>query len=133
MIKSPFIIEFPKIGNPSIGYISLAEKNNLPFEVKRVYWTYFTPESVKRGGHAHHEVEQILIASAGKIVVETEMPGDNKQSFLLDSPNLGLYLPKFCWHVMKYTHNAVQLCIANLAYTESDYIRDYDEFKKIIL
>src|SRR5688572_24638645 len=99
MFKPPYIMDFSKIGSPSVGYISVAENSNLPFEVKRIYWTYFTPESVRRGGHAHHEVEQILIASAGKIVVETEMPGDVKHSFVLDSPNLGLFLPKYCWHV----------------------------------
>jgi len=53
MYNEPTLINFPKIGNPSLGYISLAENDNLPFEVKRIYWTYFTPEDVERGGHSH--------------------------------------------------------------------------------
>ena len=113
------------------GYISVSENETLPFIVNRVYWTYFTPESIQRGGHAHHELEQILVAVAGKIIVETEMPGEVKERFILESPNVGLLLPKYCWHIMQYTHNAVQMCISNIAYDEKEYIRDYEEFKKI--
>ncbi len=131
MIREPKIIQFPKFGNSSLGYISLAENESLPFEVKRVYWTYFTPEDVERGGHCHIELQQILIAIAGTITVKTEMPSGIQQNFILDHPSKGLLIPKLCWREMKYTHNAVQVCIANIAYDESDYIRDYVEFKKI--
>lgn len=113
------------------GYISVSENNSMPFEVKRVYWTYYTPESIRRGGHAHHALEQILVAVSGKIIVETEMPGAIKETFVLDSPNVGLLLPIYCWHVMQYTHSSVQMCIANIAYDEKDYIRDYAEFLKL--
>ena len=131
MHKTPSLINFPKIGNSSLGYISLAENETLPFEVKRIYWTYFTPEDVERGGHAHHDLEQILVAVAGKITVNTEMPGGIKNTFVLESPHQGLLIPKLCWREMKYTHNAVQMCIASIAYDERDYVRDYNEFKKI--
>ena len=127
----PKSIIFPKIGNSFLGYISLAENETLPFDVKRIYWTYFTPEDVERGGHSHIELQQILIAMAGTITVKTEMPGGVKQVFVLDSPNKGVLIPKLCWREMKYSHNAVQMCIASMAYDESDYIRDYNEFKKI--
>ena len=131
MTKQPKIIEFPKLGMPSIGYISPAENDNLPFIVKRIYWTYFTPEDVERGGHSHIDLEQILVAMAGTITVNTEMPGGLKQTFILDSPNKGLLIPKLCWREMKYTHNAVQMCIASIVYDEKDYIRDYEQFKAI--
>ena len=129
--KQPYIIEFPKLGNSVQGYISVAEKGNLPFEVKRVYWTYFTPESVQRGGHAHYQLEQILVAVAGKIIVTTQMPGEEEKTFTLETANVGIYLPTFCWHEMQYSHNAVQMCIANMAYEESDYIRDYNKFTSL--
>ena len=132
IIGEPKIIQFPKIGNSSLGYISVAENITLPFNVKRVYWTYFTPEDVQRGGHAHHDLEQILVAVAGKITVNTEMPGGLKNTFILESPNQGVYLPKYSWHIMQYSHNAVQMCIASMVYDEKDYIRDYGDFKKII-
>lgn len=129
-MKEPYIVKFPKIGNSVLGYISVAEKEKLPFEVKRIYWTYFTPESVQRGGHAHYHLEQILIAVAGKIIVTTQMPGKTEQQFVLDAAYTGIYLPKFCWHVMQYSHNSVQMCIASMVYEEEDYIRDYETFLK---
>jgi len=130
---NPYIIQFPKIGKTIEGYISVAEGDGLPFEVKRVYWTYFTPESISRGGHAHHFLEQILVAVSGRILVTTQMPGEEKQEFILDSAEKGLFLPKYCWHTMQYTHNSVQMCIANMVYQESDYIRDYNEFLQMAL
>jgi len=128
---TPRLINFPKIGSTLEGYISVAEKDVLPFAVNRVYWTYFTPESISRGGHAHHCLEQILIAVAGKIIVTTQMPGENEQKFILETADHGIFLPKYCWHTMQYSHNAVQVCIANMAYEQSDYIRDYEEFKNL--
>lgn len=124
----PFLIEFPKIGKPELGYISIAENENLPFVPKRVYWTYFTPEEVERGGHSHYDLHQILVAVAGKITVTTELLDGDKQEFVLEKPNVGLFIPKMCWRTMKYTHNAVQMCIASIEYDEKDYIRDYQEF-----
>ncbi len=127
-LSKPFLFEFPKIGNSSLGYISIAEKENLPFVPKRIYWTYFTPEEVQRGGHSHYDLHQILVAVAGTIVVTTEMLDGEKQEFLLDRPNIGIFIPKMCWRTMQYSHNAVQMCIASNEYDEKDYIRDYDEF-----
>lgn len=127
--SKPHIVEFKRIGDSSLGYISVAEKETLPFEVKRVYWTYFTPEDVQRGGHAHYHLEQILIAVAGKIIIKTELLNGEKEEFILDKPNMGLFIPKMCWRDMQYTHNAVQICLASIAYSEDDYIRDYDTFK----
>jgi WxcM-like, C-terminal len=131
MNSKPFIIEFPKIGNSQLGYISVAENETLPFEVKRIYWTYYTPESVERGGHAHYDLQQILVAMAGKIIITVETLDGNINEFILEQPYQGLYIPKNAWRTMKYTHNAVQMCIASNEYTEQDYIRDYEEFKKL--
>jgi hypothetical protein len=129
-LNIPFIIQFPKIGQSSLGYISIAEKENLPFIPQRVYWTYFTPEEVERGGHSHYNLQQILIAVSGKIIITTELKNGKKQEFILDSPDKGLYIPKMCWRTMKYTHNSVQICIASIEYDPEDYIRNYDDFKK---
>ncbi|MDB5203108.1 MAG: hypothetical protein JWQ27_2517 [Ferruginibacter sp.] len=130
-MTNPYIINFPRIGNSALGYISVSENDLMPFETKRVYWTYYTPESIRRGRHAHHALEQILVAVAGNITVETEMPGGLKEKFILDSPSVGLFMPKYCWHEMEYSHTAVQMCIASMVYEESDYIRDYEAFKKL--
>lgn len=126
----PQILDFGKIGSAHLGYISVAERDMLPFEVKRVYWTYHTPQDVQRGYHAHKELQQVLIAVAGTIHVSIETSSGELFNFMLDNPALGLYLPSMCWRTMKYSHNAVQICFASMEYNESDYIRSYNEFKE---
>lgn len=127
----PYIIEFPKLGESSIGYISVSENQiHIPFDVKRVFWTYFTPESIVRGRHAHHFTEQVLIAVTGRIVVNTELANGDIDIFVLDTPNKGLYVPPNSWHTTQFSHTAVQLVLASTFYNEEDYIRDYDLFKK---
>jgi hypothetical protein len=126
----PFLIEFPGIGKSEIGYISVAENTNLPFRVERVFWTYYTPQEIIRGRHAHHELEQILIAVAGSIRIQTESMEGVKEEFLLDKPSVGLYMPPDHWHTMQYSHSAVQLTLASFPFSEQDYIRDYEKFRK---
>jgi mannose-6-phosphate isomerase-like protein (cupin superfamily) len=129
--KDPHIINFPKIGDSPLGYISVTENKNLPFDVKRVFWTYFTPESVVRGRHAHHTTEQIIIAASGRIIVTIEDAQGKIDIFTLQEPNQGIYIPPNVWHTMQYTHTAIQLVLASTEYSEQDYIRNYDDFKKI--
>jgi dTDP-4-dehydrorhamnose 3,5-epimerase-like enzyme len=126
----PYLVEFPKMGDSTVGFISIAESTgNIPFEIKRVFWTYFTPESVVRGRHAHHRTEQILLAIAGRIIVTTEMRDGEIQTFVLDRPNIGVYIPPEAWHTMQYSHVAVQMVLTSTHYDENDYIRDYEAFK----
>jgi hypothetical protein len=130
--SKPHIIAFPKLGEPSIGYISVTETNKLvPFEIKRVFWTYYTPESIVRGRHAHYKTEQVLVAATGRIIVTTEEPNGTIQVFNLEAPTQGVYVPPNCWHTMQYSHTAVQLVFASTEYDERDYIREYQEFKKV--
>tara|TARA_B100000035_G_scaffold237455_1_gene205707 strand:- start:257 stop:664 length:408 start_codon:yes stop_codon:yes gene_type:complete len=131
-LENPYLIDFPKIGEPALGYISVAEKANLPFIPKRVYWTYFTPENIERGGHAHIQLQQVLIAVAGSIKVKIETIKGDKYNFNLNTPDLGLFIPKKSWRTMQYSHNAVQICIASIEYKEEDYIRQYKFFKNLI-
>ncbi|MBD0276533.1 MAG: FdtA/QdtA family cupin domain-containing protein [Bacteroidota bacterium] len=131
-MTSPYIIEFPKLGAPDIGYISVVEEAGLiPFTIKRVFWTYFTPESIVRGRHAHHKTEQVLIAVTGRIQVTVELLGSPIETFVLEKPNLGLYIPPNAWHTMQYSHTAIQMVLASTNFEEQDYIRDYDQFRKL--
>jgi len=127
----PYIVKFQKTGSSSLGYISVAEKETLLFVPKRIYWTYFTPEDVERGGHAHIVLEQILVAVSGRIELTIESVDGKIFDFVLQSPDIGVYIPKLCWRTMKYSHNAVQMCIASMEYDESDYIRDYKQFMQL--
>jgi len=132
-MERPHLIEFSKVGTSSLGYLSIAQNSTLPFRVERVYWTYFTPDSVIRGHHAHYELEQLIFAVSGNIEFVLENVNGEKLTFLLDRPNLGLYVPKMYWRTIKLSHSAVLLCLASQEYEESDYIRDYNTFKKIVL
>ncbi|MBX9888357.1 MAG: FdtA/QdtA family cupin domain-containing protein [Flavobacteriaceae bacterium] len=127
--QKPQMIQFGKIGSTQLGYISVAEvQDNVPFEIKRVYWTYYTPQDVIRGGHAHRALEQIIVAVSGTIIFNTEDKEGNKEEFILDSPDKALYIPKLVWRDIKFSHSAVLLCLASEFFEEDDYFRDYNEF-----
>ena len=128
---APHLIEFSKIGSPALGYISVGENTGLPFVVQRVYWTYFTPDSVIRGHHAHRELEQLIFAVSGRIEFILEALSGQTETFVLDSPNVALYIPRLYWRTIKFSHNAVLLCLASEEYSEEDYIRDYSEFRRL--
>jgi dTDP-4-dehydrorhamnose 3,5-epimerase-like enzyme len=130
--SQPHIIEFAKIGGSNLGYISVAEEyKNVPFEIKRVYWTYFTPNDVVRGGHAHKSLKQLIFAVSGVITFTTEDTQSKKETFVLDNPNKGLYFPEKIWRDIQFSHNAVLLCLASEVYEEEDYIRDYEAFNTL--
>jgi dTDP-4-dehydrorhamnose 3,5-epimerase-like enzyme len=126
------IIDFNKIGSSALGYITIAEGyKNVPFDIKRVYWTYHTPQDVTRGGHAHKNLQQIIFAVSGTIIFNTEDLEGNKQTFVLDHPSKGLYIPKMIWRDIHFSHSAVLLCLASENYDESDYYREYNDFKSL--
>lgn len=127
----PHLIDFSKVGKPELGYLTIAQNSGLPFRIERVYWTYFTPDEVLRGHHAHHELEQIIFAVSGQIDFELEALDGTKYNFALTRPNIGLYIPRLHWRTIKFSHNAVLLCLASLEYAENEYIRDYDFFKAL--
>lgn len=129
-MDTPRIIDFPKIGSQDLGYITVAEEQkNTPFEIKRVYWTYYTPQDIIRGGHAHKKLQQIIFAVSGTIEFNTLDLNGKTQNFILDTPSKGLYIPKLIWRDIKFSHSAVLLCLASELYEEDDYFRDFEEFK----
>jgi dTDP-4-dehydrorhamnose 3,5-epimerase-like enzyme len=130
-IYEPELLDFKRIGSSTLGYISIAEK--LPFEIKRVYWTYYAPHEVIRGHHAHKELSQVIFAVSGTIKFELENVRGVKQLFTLERPEMGLYIPRLHWRTMEFSHNAVLLCLASEVFDESDYMRDYNDFKKLTL
>lgn len=129
MNLEPHLIPFHTHGESAIGYLAVGQiQQDIPFEVKRVFWTYFTPQSVIRGRHAHHATSMILVAVHGRVEVHTELLNGQKNSFLLDRPDVGVFMPPLTWHTMQYSHDAVQLVLTDTAYKMEDYIRSYEEF-----
>lgn len=128
--NKPCIIEFDKIGSTELGYISVADEydERVPFKIERAYWTYYTPNNVQRGYHAHKELEQVIIAVSGVINFKIIDKKGNELHFTLDDPSKGLYVPKLYWREISFSHNAVLLCLASKSYDEKDYIREFKEF-----
>tara|TARA_R110001632_G_scaffold133590_1_gene248134 strand:- start:5049 stop:5459 length:411 start_codon:yes stop_codon:yes gene_type:complete len=125
----PYIIEINSIGSSDLGYISVAEiDGNIPFEINRVYWTYYTPNNVQRGFHAHKELFQVIVAVSGVINFKLITQFGKETHYTLDDPSKGLFIPKMHWREISFSHNAVLLCLASEKYDESDYIRDFDSF-----
>jgi hypothetical protein len=131
--NKPFLIHFDSHGSDREGMLTVAQNDpRIPFEIKRIFWVVDTPVGVARGRHAHRETEMVLIAVRGSIEVEVESRNFPKQSFKLDSQNTGLFLPILTWHTMRYSPDAIQLVLASAIYRASDYIRDYNEFLKLL-
>ena len=122
------IIDIPKIEDPR-GNLSVVEKDCLPFDIKRVYYLYDVPSNAYRGGHAHKEQLEVLIALSGSFTVVLD-DGKEKQRIILNKPNKGLLIPTGIWRELEdFSSGSVCLVLASDEFLESDYIRDYDQFK----
>lgn len=131
--KLPKIICFDQFGATSEGYLfSTQAAGNLPFLVKRVFWLQQVPENYSRGQHAHATTEELLVALRGTVTVTTQNAA-GKQTFTLNQPATGLYIPALHWVTLSFSADALLLCLASTDFNESDYIRDYEEFRRICL
>ncbi len=127
----PRIIEIPSIGRKDVGYVNIAEQcGGFPFQINRVFWISDVPTDLIRGRHTHYELEQVLVAVAGTVLVATEDKDGEEKEFELRRPDRGLYLPPLCWHTMKFLEGSALLSLASTEYREDDYIRDYQKFKE---
>tara|TARA_R110000868_G_C10325119_1_gene713571 strand:+ start:86 stop:493 length:408 start_codon:yes stop_codon:yes gene_type:complete len=121
------LIEVPKIENV-LGTIGVVENNTIPFEMKRVYYLYDIPSSANRGGHAHKNLKQVLIAISGSFDVIVK-DGVTEEKITLNKPNVGLLINTNIWRELdNFSSGAVCLVIASAIFDESDYIRDYQQF-----
>lgn len=112
--------------------IALEEFKDIPFRIKRVYYMYDTLKGVTRGYHAHKNLQQILICIHGSCVIKLD-DGKEIENVLLDKPYEGLYISNDIWREMsEFSSDAVLMVLASELYDESDYIRDYDEFIKMV-
>ena len=125
------IIELDKHHSDRMGNISVVENSkDVPFDVKRAYYLYDVPGGESRGGHAHKELSQLIIAASGSFTVTLD-DGKVKRTFTLNRPYQGLYVTPGIWRTLDdFSSGAVCLVLASDKYNESDYIRDYNEFKE---
>ena len=123
------IISIPKIiDEEGRGKLSVIEKSIVPFEIKRVYYLYDVPSDAFRGGHAHKNLIQFMIALSGSFEVKID-DGSNNKKVMLNKPNKGLLIPSGIWREMdNFSAGSVCLVLASEFFDESDYFRDYNTF-----
>jgi len=126
------IVNFPKVTDYR-GNLSFIEENKqVPFKIRRVYYLYDVPSGASRGGHAHKALHQVVIALSGSFDVILD-DGYRRRSFFLNRPHYGIYIPPKVWReIENFSSNSVALSLVSQVYDESDYVRDYDEFKGLV-
>ena len=122
------LIELPKVSDVR-GNLTIVENGNeIPFDIKRVYFLYDIPGGSERGGHAHKNLHQIIIASSGSFDIQLD-DGKSQETFHLNRPYNGLYVSPMKWRVINnFSSGCVCSVIASDIYHADDYIRDYEEF-----
>lgn len=131
MNKNAQLIDIPKFLDYR-GNLSFVEQySQIPFEIKRTYWIYDVPGGENRGGHALKETEEFIIALSGSFDVVVD-DGINETRFTLNRSYHGLYIPRGLWRRLEnFSTNSLALEFASTKYNPDDYIRDYDEYKKM--
>lgn len=125
-------LTFPIIGDNRGSLIALETFQNIPFDIKRVYYIFDTLSGVSRGFHAHRDLKQILVCVKGSCRILLD-DGKHKKSITLDNPQTGLLIEDLVWHEMHdFSEDCVLLVLASEYYDESDYIRDYDNFLELV-
>ncbi len=126
------LVDFPKITDPR-GNLTFAEaEDHVPFSIKRAYWVYDVPAGESRGGHAHKQLKQMVIAVSGSFTVTLDN-GKERQTVLLNHPWQGLLIETNIWRTLDdFSSGAVCLVLASEHYEEDDYIYEYDEFLKYV-
>ena len=125
------LIEFERISNRA-GTISVAQcPASCPFPIARVYYLYDIPCGAERGGHAHRELEQLIIAVTGSFDTVID-DGIRRVTVSLNRPHIGLYLPPGMWRELSnFSSASVSLVLASHVYAEADYVRDYEVFRNV--
>lgn len=123
------VLEYSKHHSDRKGNLSVIEiYNTVPFDIRRVYYLYDVPGGEARGGHAHKELNQLIVAASGSFSVTLD-DGKVKRTFLLNRPYQGLLVVPGIWRELTdFSSGAVCLVLASEKYDEDDYIRDYNEF-----
>ena len=124
------IIELPIIHDPRGNLTFIESYRHIPFDIQRVYYLYDVPGGSERGGHAHRELEQLVIAMSGSFDIHLDN-GHEKATHHLNRSYFGLYIPPMVWReIDNFSSGSVCMVLASDPFSESDYYRDYDEFLK---
>ena len=126
------ILELPKIADRRGNLTFIEENKHIPFAIKRVYYLYDVPGGEERGGHAHKQLQQFIIAASGSFDVILD-DGSKRKRFHLNRSYYGLYICPMIWRELdNFSSGSVCLVLVSELYDEADYIRDYDLFQKLV-
>lgn len=127
------MVEFSEKGDERGSLVVVEGEIDIPFEIKRVFYIYGSDDTVIRGQHANRRSQFVLINVAGTSRVKVRDEEGNEAIYMLDRPRTGIYLPEMVWKEMyDFSEDSVLLCLASEHYDASEYIRDYDEFVRIM-
>lgn len=127
-LKKCHIIDLPKITDPRGNLTFIEQNKHIPFDIKRVYYLYDVPGGAERGGHAHKELEQLIVAMSGSFDVILD-DGYEKKRFHLNRSYYGLYICPMIWRELdNFSSGSVCMVLASTFYDEADYYRDYNEY-----
>jgi WxcM-like, C-terminal len=122
------IIDLPRIQDPRGNLTFVESGTHIPFDLQRVYYLYDVPGGAERGGHAHKDLQQLIIAISGSFDIVLD-DGSEKKRFHLNRSYYGLYICPMVWRELEnFSSGSVCLVLASIFYDESDYYRDYAEF-----
>jgi len=125
------LLKFPKVLDPRGNLTFVEQESHIPFKISRVYWIYDVPGGEMRGSHAYRTQEECIIALSGSVDVFLD-DGRAQKIVTLNRAYYGLYIPKMIWRRMQsFSTNSVAYVLASCPYSESDYIRDYSQFKEM--
>jgi hypothetical protein len=123
------LIELPKILDVRGNLTFIEEVRHVPFQIKRVFWTYDVPGGEQRGGHAFKTHQEVVVALSGSFDIVVKDADGNERRYHLNRSYNGLYLPALTWrHMENFSTNALSLHLSSDDYTETDYIRDYGQY-----
>ncbi len=122
------VIELPRIHDPRGNLTFIESDNHIPFDIKRVYYTYDVPGGSERGSHAHKNLQQLIVAMSGSFDVVLD-DGEQQKRFHLNRSYYGLYVPSMLWRTIdNFSSGSVCMVLASELYDGNDYFRNYDEF-----
>ncbi|OCK52677.1 hypothetical protein BA768_11205 [Chryseobacterium sp. CBo1] len=122
------IVTLPVVHNDNGNIIALENSENISFDIQRIYYLYDVPMGAERGGHAHYDLQQYVIAASGSFTFILD-DGINKKEVFLNHPNKALHIKPGIWREMKdFSSGSICLVLASMKYTENDYIRQYEKF-----
>jgi WxcM-like, C-terminal len=125
-------VDLPRIADPRGNLTALEGGVHVPFDIARVIYLYDVPGGESRGGHAHRELQQLIVAAAGSFDVIVD-DGTEVARFHLNRSYFGLYVPPMTWRELdNFSSGSVSLALASAPYDEADYYRDHDEFLRAV-